>query len=185
MNENPDSPGTKFKLFREVHRYADTDQDREAMHHTIGEGAFQAASGKDVRVLEELLDNVRFRTGDVKMSLKSTIDAGWLELNGQEVSREDYAALFSVFGTTYGAGDGSTTFELPDFDSRFPMGQGGGVIGAVGGSTTDTAQTTTMLEGPVTNTGSGTLSRPSITHTHNVTVNTVPPYMRIKFLVKT
>ena len=40
----------------------------------------------------------------------------WLE--GATVSRTTYAALFSVYGTTYGAGDGSTTFKLPDFRNR-------------------------------------------------------------------
>lgn len=38
---------------------------------------------------------------------------GWLACNGAAISRRIYAALFSVIGTTFGAGDGSTTFELP------------------------------------------------------------------------
>ena len=39
---------------------------------------------------------------------------GWLLCQGQAVSRTTYAQLFSVIGTTYGSGDGSTTFNLPD-----------------------------------------------------------------------
>jgi microcystin-dependent protein len=42
---------------------------------------------------------------------------------GQAVSRTTYAALFAVVGTTYGAGDGSTTFNLPDLRGRFPLGK--------------------------------------------------------------
>lgn len=44
----------------------------------------------------------------------STAPTGWLECNGAAVSRAAYAKLFSVIGTTWGAGDGSTTFNLPD-----------------------------------------------------------------------
>ena len=47
---------------------------------------------------------------------------GWLECNGAEVSRTDYADLFNVIGTTFGAGDGSTTFNLPDLRGEFIRG---------------------------------------------------------------
>lgn len=43
-----------------------------------------------------------------------TAPTGWLECNGAAVSRSSYAALFAAIGTTWGAGDGSTTFNLPD-----------------------------------------------------------------------
>lgn len=52
---------------------------------------------------------------------------GYLLCNGQAVSRATYAALFAAIGTTYGAGDGSTTFNLPDLRSRVPLGFGQGV----------------------------------------------------------
>jgi microcystin-dependent protein len=48
---------------------------------------------------------------------------GWLFAYGQDVSRTTYAALFAVFGTTYGVGDGSTTFTLPDLRGRVVAGQ--------------------------------------------------------------
>jgi len=47
---------------------------------------------------------------------------GWLMCDGSAVSRTTYSALFTVAGTAYGAGDGSTTFNLPDLRSRFPLG---------------------------------------------------------------
>lgn len=50
------------------------------------------------------------------------IPAGYLELAGQAVSRTTYSALFSLFGTTYGVGDGSTTFNLPDLRGEFVRG---------------------------------------------------------------
>jgi microcystin-dependent protein len=49
--------------------------------------------------------------------------AGWLLCAGQAVSRIDYGALFAVVGTTYGSGDGSTTFNLPDLRGRVIAGE--------------------------------------------------------------
>jgi len=47
---------------------------------------------------------------------------GWLECAGQEISRATYANLFAVIGTNWGAGDGSTTFHLPDLRGQFLRG---------------------------------------------------------------
>jgi microcystin-dependent protein len=51
-----------------------------------------------------------------------SVPAGWLYCNGQLVSRATFSSLFAVIGTTFGAGDGSTTFALPDMRGRFPRG---------------------------------------------------------------
>lgn len=50
--------------------------------------------------------------------------SGWLLCDGRTVSRTAYAALFATIGTTYGAGDGSTTFNLPDLQGRARVGRG-------------------------------------------------------------
>jgi prepilin-type N-terminal cleavage/methylation domain-containing protein len=52
----------------------------------------------------------------------NTAPAGWLMARGQAVSRTTYSALFAEIGTTYGAGNGSTTFNVPDFSGRAPVG---------------------------------------------------------------
>jgi hypothetical protein len=52
--------------------------------------------------------------GDIKFNAGSATPAGWLLANGAAVSRTTYAALFAAIGAIYGAGDGSTTFNLPD-----------------------------------------------------------------------
>lgn len=57
----------------------------------------------------------------------------WLICDGRAVSRTDYASLFSVIGTTYGAGDGSTTFNIPDLRGRVAVGVGNS--GAEGATT--------------------------------------------------
>lgn len=51
-----------------------------------------------------------------------TVPSGWLICNGANVRRKGYAALFAAIGTTYGAGDGSTTFGLPNLNGRFLEG---------------------------------------------------------------
>jgi phage-related tail fiber protein len=61
-------------------------------------------------------------TGAVAFFGLNTAPAGWLKANGALVSRTTYASLFAVIGTTYGAGDGSTTFALPDMRGEFPRG---------------------------------------------------------------
>lgn len=56
----------------------------------------------------------------------STVPSGWLECDGTAVSRTTYADLFTAIGTTWGTGDGSTTFNLPDLRGRAPIGAGTG-----------------------------------------------------------
>ena len=64
----------------------------------------------------------------------AAIPTGWLACEGQAISRSTYSALFAKFSTTYGAGDGSTTFNLPDLRDRFPVGAGSDVtLGEQGG----------------------------------------------------
>ena len=60
--------------------------------------------------------------GTMQMFAGNTIPAGWLLCDGSAVSRTDYAKLFSAIGTTWGAGDGSTTFNLPNSIGRFAEG---------------------------------------------------------------
>lgn len=63
---------------------------------------------------------------------------GFLLANGAAVSRATYADLFTAIGTSYGVGDGSTTFNIPDMRGRFPLGKAaagtGSTLGATGGS---------------------------------------------------
>lgn len=56
----------------------------------------------------------------------ATAPNGWLLCDGSQVSRVDYKTLFDSIGTTWGAGDGSTTFNVPDIRGRAPIGAGTG-----------------------------------------------------------
>lgn len=60
--------------------------------------------------------------GIISPYASETAPAGWLLCDGSSVSRTTYAALFAVIGTTYGAGNGSTTFALPDLRGRVAAG---------------------------------------------------------------
>lgn len=74
--------------------------------------------------------------GAITMWATSTAPSQWLLCDGSAVSRNLYATLFNVIGTIYGAGDGSTTFNVPNFQGRVPRGVDGGTytLAATGGA---------------------------------------------------
>lgn len=82
-------------------------------------------------------------TGSLFPYAGSAAPTGYLLCDGSAVSRTTYATLFGVLSTTYGSGDGSTTFNLPDLRGRLPLGAGTGVgLNASGtGKPSGTAQT--------------------------------------------
>jgi microcystin-dependent protein len=61
-------------------------------------------------------------TGAVMAFARTSAPTGWLKCNGVAVSRTTYAVLFGIIGVTYGPGNGSTTFNLPDFRGEFIRG---------------------------------------------------------------
>lgn len=61
-------------------------------------------------------------TGAICFFATTAIPPGWLLCNGSNVSRTEYAVLFAAIGTKFGAGDGKTTFTLPNLDDRFIEG---------------------------------------------------------------
>jgi microcystin-dependent protein len=87
-------------------------------------------------------------TGSIIAYAGTTTPSGYLECNGSNVSRTTYASLFSAVGVTWGAGDGTTTFTLPDLRRRTMIGKNGtagtGSPGITVGSTGG-AETTTLL----------------------------------------
>jgi microcystin-dependent protein len=88
--------------------------------------------------------------GTVIMYIAATAPAGFLLCNGSEISRTTYATLFAIISTTYGSGNGSTTFNLPDLRGRVPIGfgQGSGLtnrsLNGKGGAETHTLTTSEM-----------------------------------------
>lgn len=84
------------------------------------------------RLLDQLVDaqpqavQRGFAAGDLKLSAVPAAQSGWLLCDGAAYSRTGYAQLFNAIGTAYGAGDGSTTFNVPDFRGRAVVGAGTG-----------------------------------------------------------
>lgn len=87
--------------------------------------------------------------GSLMAFAASSAPTGWLTCDGSAVSRASYAALFAVIGTTWGVGDGSTTFNLPDLRGQFLRGYDS--------RATSTSKDTTLISGVTTN-GSATVS---------------------------
>lgn len=105
-----------------------------------------------------------FPAGFVAPILHSeTPPTGWLECNGAAVSRVTYSALFAAIGTWYGAGNGSTTFNLPDLRGKF-------IRGWAHGSTNDPDRATRTSRGDgVTGDHVGTNQADELeSHTHTV-----------------
>jgi microcystin-dependent protein len=113
--------------------------------------------------------------GTVNPYAGSTAPTGWLLSFGQAVSRTTYANLFAVISTTYGSGDGSTTFNLPDLRGRAVAG-----VDNMGGSAanrlTSTVLTASNTLGGTGGTQTHTLSTaemPVHTHTQNAHTHTI------------
>ena len=97
-------------------------------------------------------------TGIIVPWSAASIPSGFLECNGANVSRSTYSALFAIIGTTYGAGDGATTFLVPDLQDNVAIGKSGtkalastggantvAASGTVGGSTANATLSTAQL----------------------------------------
>jgi len=94
---------------------------------------------------------IGFVAGDLKPWPGAAMPSGWLDCDGAAVSRTTYAGLFAAIGTAWGAGDGSTTFALPDLRRRTLVGAGGtataalgNTVGSRGGTETHTLTTAEM-----------------------------------------
>ncbi|HEY7822460.1 MAG TPA: phage tail protein, partial [Acidimicrobiia bacterium] len=121
-----------------------------------------------------------FRTvGEVIWFAGTSVPAGFLECNGQAVSRTTYADLFSEIGTTWGVGDGSSTFNVPDLRDAVPVGasttrplgdEGGAETHAHGNPTSEIAGAHAHTQGDSGSAGSHAHSNPSTNsggaHTH-------------------
>ena len=150
-------------------------------------------------------------SGAILMWPTASAPSGYLLCDGTAVSRTTYATLFALFGTTFGSGDGSTTFNLPNYTNRMPYGT---TIGATGGSADAVVVSHThtvtdpghlhslgynvpVLSGGAGwgNTGGGsTVITQTQTATTGISINTagtsgtnanLPPYLGINFIIKT
>lgn len=75
-----------------------------------------------VKLVIDAATSLACPTGMIGFFALKSVPPGWLICNGSAVSRTTYAKLFSIWGTTWGEGDGATTFNLPNLDGRFLEG---------------------------------------------------------------
>lgn len=105
---------------------------------TATKGFYLDASVGVIQAMDYFGDAPDVPAGVIAMFGAAAAPAGWLLCDGTAVSRTTYAALFAVIGTTFGVGDGSTTFNLPDLRGRFPLGKAaagtGSTLGGTGGT---------------------------------------------------
>ena len=111
---------------------------------------------------QNLTDIQGLNTGLIIPWTDTSVPTGYLECNGAAVSRSTYADLFTIIGTTYGSGDGSTTFGLPDLQDDVVVGRSGTkTLASTGG-----ANTVNQAGNISVNTGNRSLSTPTIS-SHN------------------
>jgi microcystin-dependent protein len=91
--------------------------------------------------------NTIMPAGTIVQTARATAPNLWLFCDGSAVSRTTYQSLYLAIGTTYGSGDGSTTFNLPNLQGKVPVGKNSGTfsaLGATGGAETHTLSVTEM-----------------------------------------
>ena len=132
---------------------------------SVGSYAPQSIPWEAVRQPNAGVNSGSGRTGDYGFTPLATAPTGALICDGAAVSRSVYSSLFAVLGTAYGVGDGSTTFNLPDWDGVFLAGATGGTYspGDTGGADTVTLDAT-MIPAHTHTGPSHTHSTPAHTH---------------------
>ena len=114
-------------------------------------------------------------TGAIMMYGAATPPGGWLLCDGSAISRTGYSALFAVIATTYGSGDGTSTFNLPNFQGRVALGVGQSsaagatahALASVGGEETHALVVAELA----LHTHALTISATEATHVHTVPVH--------------
>jgi microcystin-dependent protein len=154
-------------------------------------------------------------TGSLMMWPTASAPTGYLLCNGSAVSRTNFAALFAIIGTTFGVGDNSTTFNLPNYTNRLPVGAGGLYAAAATGGSKDSVVVSHTHTASVTDPGhshqtgstttdtgfsgarsTGTSGVATSTATTGISVGisttgssgtdaNMPPYLSIFFIIKT
>lgn len=134
-------------------------------------------------------------TGSIMVYAGSSAPAGYLLCDGDAVSRTTYASLFAVIGENYGAGDGSTTFNLPNLKGRVPVGLDTGdsdfnTLGKDGGSkNVDISHVHSKGPSPTTNgNATGTRVLAQGVNTEGMSENSNPsvlqPFVVLNYIIK-
>lgn len=183
----PTQPDPLIDPFETSHANSDADLDSDSLHHTLGYGPQQAAPGNH---------GGHAPVGSLVMYAGNTVPTKYLLCDGAAVARTTYKDLFAVIGTTYGVGDGSTTFNLPNFTNRVPRGNtlaSSGGSDSHGHSNSTTGASVGALASASTNVGVGPGTNVAATaHGHGLvdgghghgSGSNIPAYVGIAFLIR-
>ena len=148
------------------------------------DSAANSAAGAFILLNPSPDPTTQISTGKIIVHTTDTLPSGYLWANGAAVSRTTYAALFAEIGTTYGAGDGSTTFNVPDLCGRAPFGSddmggisaksritnaGSGIVGTTLGASGGVESVTLTANQIPAHTHTGTTDSGGADHTHSGT----------------
>lgn len=106
-----------------------------------GKNAIEIVGNKVTKINDILFENLLLPSGSVIEYAGDTAPNGWLICDGSAISREIYANLFEVIGSTFGGGDGMTTFNIPNLKGKIPVGLNSddsdfNILGKTGGEKT-------------------------------------------------
>ena len=144
-------------------QHADANDAIEALQAKVGVNGSAVTSSLDYKVATGLVP-----VGVISAYAGSSAPSGWLLCFGQAVSRSDYSTLFTALSTTYGSGDGSTTFNLPDLRGRVPAG-----VDNMGGSAASRLTSTVL-------TASNTLGATGGSQTHTLSSAEMPSHTHVQ-----
>lgn len=128
--------GTQFQLLQ-GNTFVDSLFTLVDQANTTSRGRFDVSTVLPGQLRTGTFPDYDFRMGNLPAGIGpipyagASIPNGWLECDGSPILRANYTLLFAAIGTTWGAGDGSTTFNLPDMRGRVAIGAGTGTIAEV------------------------------------------------------
>lgn len=108
--------------------------DEQNQQYYLPQGTVSGMISQNKQKIDELdtkINDTLYPYGFPMPSLDGVLHDNEIWLEGAVVSRTDYVNVFNVYGTTYGEGDGSTTFQLPDFRGKVPWGSADGTFGYI------------------------------------------------------
>jgi Phage Tail Collar Domain len=142
--------------------------------------------------INALQSSISFFPGLITLYGGPSLPTGWFLCDGSAISRSTYSALFAAIGTTWGAGNGTTTFNVPNLVDKFVIGGGASpTLGTTGGNANVTLAAgnlpaATYGTGPASNVTSGAAAggvTGSITGTATP-FSVLPPFAAVYYIIK-